>query len=139
MSSSFDDEARSALAGVRILVVEDEPDTRELVALTLRDRGAVVLEAGEGSEALGVIEAFRPDVLVSDLSLPVMDGWEFVRRVRAMGLRVPALALSANASSDDAARALAAGFDAHVAKPIGSDDLLHAVLSLADARRASPP
>jgi CheY-like chemotaxis protein len=125
------------LAGVRVLVVEDEPDTRDLVATVLRRLGAEVLAHGTAEEALGAFDSFAPHVLVSDLSLPVVDGWEMIRRVRstAHGRTVPAMALSANASIEDAGRALDAGFDVHLAKPVSGEELASAVSSVVDIRR----
>src|SRR4051794_24210993 len=113
-------EATHRLAGVRVLVVEDEPDTRELVASVLECLGGTVTACASAEEALLKLAAFGPDIVVSDLSLPGVDGWEMIRRVRALpvGRTVPALALSANASLEDAGRALDAGFDVHLAKPI---------------------
>ena len=130
-------EAAHRLAGVRVLVVEDEPDTRELVATVVERLGAEVRAFGTAEEALAAFEAFAPDIVVSDLSLPRIDGWEMIRRVRAtpLGRTVPALALSANASLEDAARALDAGFDVHLAKPISRAELVAAVLSVVDVRR----
>ncbi len=138
--ASFDfhrNEAAHRLAGVRVLVVEDEPDTRELVASILERLGAEVAPCGTAEEALAKLEAFGPHVVVSDLSLPRIDGWEMIRRVRAtaIGRTIPALALSANASLEDAGRALDAGFDVHLAKPISREELVAAVLSVVDVRR----
>jgi CheY-like chemotaxis protein len=124
--------------GVRVLVVEDEPDTRELVAVALQRMGAEVRAFAGAEEALAVIDTFAPDVLVSDLSLPHVDGWEMIRRVRASsrsGRTVPAMALSANASIEDAGRALDAGFDVHLAKPVSREELIAAVLSIVDIKR----
>lgn len=125
------------LVGVRVLVVEDEPDTRELVAAILERLGAQVLAFPNAEEALGAFDAFEPHVLVSDLALPRVDGWELIRRVRARtrGRTIPAMALSANASLEDAGRALDAGFDVHLAKPISREELIAAVSSIVDIRR----
>jgi CheY-like chemotaxis protein len=131
-------EAAHRLVGVRVLVVEDEPDTRELVAVALQRMGAEVRAFAGAEEALAVIDTFAPDVLVSDLSLPHVDGWEMIRRVRASsrsGRTVPAMALSANASIEDAGRALDAGFDVHLAKPVSREELIAAVLSIVDIKR----
>jgi CheY-like chemotaxis protein len=130
-------EATHRLVGVRVLVVEDEPDTRELVAAVLERLGAVVTACSNGEDALGTFDAFGPHVVVSDLSLPRLDGWEMIRRLRAtpLGRNVPALALSANASLEDAGRALDAGFDVHLSKPISREELVAAVLSVVDVRR----
>jgi len=125
------------LRGVRILVVEDEPDTRELVGMCLERIGATVLMCGSAEDALRQLADFGPHLLVSDLSLPQMSGLDLVRRVRltAAGKTIPAVALTANASLDDAADALEAGFDVHLTKPVSGDDLVDAVLSVSDLQR----
>lgn len=128
-----------SLDAVRVLVVEDEPETVELVALFLRDAGAEVLAVGDGEDALEVVDGFAPDVVVSDLSLPRLTGWDMVTALRDRGHDVPAVALSANANLTDMARALRSGFDVHVAKPVGSEDLVAAVLGVIDLRTAAPP
>lgn len=123
--------------GLRVLVVEDEPDTRELVAAILQRLGAQVLAFADAEDALAAFDSFEPHVLVSDLALPRVDGWEMIRRVRATtrGRTLPAMALSANASLEDAGRALDAGFDVHLAKPISREELVDAVSSIVDIRR----
>lgn len=120
-----------------MLVVEDEPDTRELVAAILQRLGAQVLAFADAEDALAAFDSFEPHVLVSDLALPRVDGWEMIRRVRATtrGRTLPAMALSANASLEDAGRALDAGFDVHLAKPISREELVDAVSSIVDIRR----
>ncbi len=129
------------LHDVRILVVEDEPDTRELVATCLEQLGATVLQCADAEEALRRFADFRPDLLVSDLSLPQQSGLDLVRLVRrtSAGKSIPAVALTANASLDDAAGALEAGFDVHLTKPVSGDDLVDAVLSVVDLRRDPAP
>lgn len=117
-----------ALGGLTILVIEDEPETLELVSLILGDHGAEVKSASNAEKAMEVLETARPHVMVSDLNLPGADGCELVRRVRErFGRTVPAIALSASKSLGDAKRALDAGFDVHVAKPISSEELIEAV------------
>lgn len=117
-----------ALGGLTILVVEDEPETLELVSLLLSDHGAEVRTASNAETAMDVLETARPHVMVSDLNLPGADGCELVRRVRErFGRTLPAIALSASKSLGDARRALDAGFDVHVAKPISAGELIDAV------------
>jgi DNA-binding response OmpR family regulator len=130
-------EAQFRLVGIRVLCIEDEPDTRELVATCLEAAGAKVLAFSSVEGALSAFTDFDPHVVVSDLALPLVDGWEMIKRLRAIthGRTVPALALSANASQEDAARALDAGFDVHLAKPVSGDDLIAAVSSVVDVRR----
>ena len=120
-----------ALGGLTILVVEDEPETLELVSMILRDYGADVRSAANAEAAMDSLEAETPHVMVSDLNLPGADGCELVRRVRErFGKKVPAIALSASKSLSDAKRALDAGFDVHVEKPVSMDELIDAVRAL---------
>ena len=126
------------LAGVRVLVVEDEPDAREMVAVLLRHYGAEVRVAGSAAEAWGQLSAGElPDVLISDLSMPEEDGYALIARVRALpaGGQIPAVALTAHARAEDRQRALAAGFQEHLAKPVDPDELIRTVAGLT-ARRA---
>lgn len=120
------------LHGVRVLVVEDEPDTRALVADCLERFGASVLAVPCAEDALSAFAAFDPHLVLSDLSLPRMSGWDMLRALRSMpgGSAIPALALSASATFEDASRALEAGFDAHLAKPVSLTELVRAVSSM---------
>jgi signal transduction histidine kinase/ActR/RegA family two-component response regulator len=115
-----------SLAGVRVLVVEDEADSRELFAKVLTSCGADVTTAASCEEALALIRESavqnRPDVILSDLGMPKDDGFDLIRRVRALapedGGRIPAIAVTGYANAEDRQRALAAGFQTHLAKPI---------------------
>jgi PAS domain S-box-containing protein len=122
------------LAGITVLVVDDQPDARELVARVLADCNARVLTAGNAEEALALVQSERPDVLVSDIGMPEVDGYELLRRVRALGAarggKVPAVALTAFARSEDRTRALRAGFVVHVAKPVEPSELIATVASV---------
>jgi CheY-like chemotaxis protein len=122
------------LAGVSVLVVDDEPDARELLTEVLQDYGAESAAAGSAEEALGLLASFRPNVLVSDIGLPGEDGYALIERIRALpadqGGAIPALALTAYARSEDAHRALACGFHQHAVKPIAPADLARLVRSL---------
>lgn len=124
-----------ALAGVRVLVVDDEADTRELMASVLAEGEATVATAASAAEALALLQELRPDVLVSDIGMPGEDGYSLIRRVRALapeaGGRTPAVALTAYARAEDRTRAMAAGFNVHVAKPIEPAELMVTVASLA--------
>ena len=115
------------------LIVEDESDAREFVQRVLEERGALVRAAATGAEALEIFPADRPDVLVSDIGLPEMDGYELIRRIRtwrsAEGGTIPAIALTAFAGAEDRTRALRAGYQAHVAKPIEPSELVAVVAS----------
>ena len=124
-----------ALAGVRVLVVDDEPDAREVVRGVLERAGANVTVARSASEARMALAAAQIDVVVSDIGMPGEDGYTFMRLVRAdrVRRRVPALALSAYARQADVADALDAGFDAHMAKPVVPADLVRALARLASS------
>ena len=123
------------LDGVRVLLVEDAPDARELIALMLRERGARVRTANTASEAMERLQEDLPDVLVSDIGLPGEDGHALLRRMRAWAEAkdqwVPAIALTAYAGAEDARRAYRAGFQVHMAKPLEPAALLEAVARLA--------
>ena len=128
------------LDGLRVLLVEDDDDTRECLALGLRQHGAEVTAAASALEAEAALAQARFDVLLSDLAMPGEDGFSLVRRVRArppdQGGHLPAAALSAHVRAEERARALLAGFDLHVAKPIEPDELAGLVRDLV-ARRDS--
>lgn len=123
-----------SLKGVRVLVVDDEEDARSLLAELLRLNDAEVTTAGSVEEALRVIETAPPDVLVSDIGMPGEDGYSLIRKVRALGKdarQIPAAALTAYARREDRTRAMMAGFQAHVSKPVERGELLIVVASLA--------
>ncbi len=126
---------RTMLEGVRLLVVEDEADSREMLATAFEQCGAQVSAAASAREAMEVLERATPDVLVCDVGLPGEDGHELIRKVRALeaerGGRIPALALTAYAGPEDRQKALAAGFDAHVPKPAALAELVAKVAVLA--------
>ena len=128
------------LEGVKVLVVDDQPDARELVGRVLSDCHATVFLADGAAEALALVERERPDVMVSDIGMPELDGYELLKRVRALGAerggRVPAIALTAFARSEDRTRALRAGFLVHVSKPVEPSELIATVASVAG--RVSP-
>ena len=126
---------RLRLRGVKVLVVDDEADARGLVRRLLEDREASVRTAGSTAEAMELFLAERPDVLVSDVGMPGEDGYSLIRRVRALGAaqggHTPALALTAYARSEDRLKAILAGFQTHLAKPVEAVELLAIVASLA--------
>jgi CheY-like chemotaxis protein len=125
---------RVRLPGVKVLVVDDEPDARELLKRILTQCEALVTTAETGKQGLEIIHADRPDVIVSDIGMPGMDGYEFMREVRnlwpAEEGRIPAIALTAYARSEDRTKAMLAGFQVHVAKPIEPQELVVTVGSL---------
>lgn len=128
-------DARPQLPGVRVLVVDDEADARALVRRLLEDCGAVVRTAASAQEAMTLFEADPPDVLISDIGIPGEDGYSLMQRVRALGKErgggTPSLALTAYARPEDRVRAVRAGFDMHVAKPVEPVELVTMVASLA--------
>jgi signal transduction histidine kinase len=123
------------LAGVRVVVVEDEADTRELLTLSLQQCGAEVAAFGSVPEALAAFDLAVPDVLLSDIGVPGEDGYSLIRKVRALppalGGNVPAAALTAYARAEDRLRALEAGYQTHLAKPVDPAELIAAVARLA--------
>jgi hypothetical protein len=125
----------SALAGLRVLLVDDETDGREMVAAMLENSGVQVKAAASASEALQTIAEWKPDVLVSDIGMPADDGYALIRKVRALppeqGGKVPAAALTGYASRTDYLRALSAGYQSHIKKPVDLDELIAVVASLA--------
>jgi signal transduction histidine kinase/ActR/RegA family two-component response regulator len=126
---------RAPLAGVRVLLIEDEPDTREMLSLTLESSGAEVAAVESAQEALNNLQHFAPDVLLSDIGLPIESGYELIRKVRALPSEVrnvPAVALTAFATEKDRQRALSAGFQIHLAKPVEPDALVEAIERLAN-------
>jgi PAS domain S-box-containing protein len=119
-----------SLAGLRVLVVEDDPDARELISLALRRSGAEVQAVASAKEALSNLQMFTPDVLLSDIGLPAESGYDLIREVRSLSSdlsRVPAIALTAFASENDRKMALATGFHAHLAKPVEPDHLIEII------------
>ncbi len=120
---------------LRVLVVEDERDTRDLVSAVLSQCGAEVRAAATVVEALDILGVWTPDVLVSDIGMPGEDGYALIRKLNVDGIAsrspLPSLALTAYASVEDRARALAAGFHMHMAKPVEPDELIAVVASLA--------
>ena len=125
--------AGSRLDGLRVLVVDDQSDARELVGLVLRERGAEVHLAASVAEALELLGRTSIDVLVSDLAMPGADGYDLIRAVRAGGTArpaIPAVALTAYTSHDVRERAIAAGFAAHATKPLNPEDLVELIAKL---------
>lgn len=121
------------LTGVRILVVEDDPDSRKLVKRVLSDRGAVVQEAADVQRALTELGRFSPQLLISDLGMPGRDGFDLIREIRQQGhtpARLPAIALTAFVQPEDRRRSLQAGFQIHMDKPINPHQLVAAIASL---------
>jgi CheY-like chemotaxis protein len=127
------------LSRVKVLVVDDEPDARDLIKRILSDCNATVTTADSARAALEAFRAAPPDVLVSDLGMPDMDGFGLLAEVRKLGTaaggNVPAVALTAFARSEDRLRALEAGFAAHISKPVEPSQLIATVANMV----AAPP
>jgi PAS domain S-box-containing protein len=128
-------EAVVGLDTVRLLVVEDEADTLEFLRRLLTTHGATVLTARNAPEALSLVRSEKPDLLISDIGLPEMDGYDLIQRVRrepSPGRDIPAIALTAYARSEDRTRALRAGYQAHIAKPVEPNELLAMIASFVE-------
>jgi len=123
------------LDGIRVLVVEDEPDTREFLQRLLQANGAVVIVASSAAEAWAALEMAPIDVLISDVGLPDVDGYDLLQRIRRDGPEstkgIPAIAVTAYARTEDRTRALLAGYQAHIPKPVDSTALLATIASFA--------
>jgi CheY-like chemotaxis protein len=126
------------LDGVRVLVVDDEPDARALATRLLSGQGATVTTAENAADAFRLLREIHPDVLVSDIGMPGEDGLSFIKRVRDLpegeGGNTPALALTAYARMEDRMNAILAGFQMHIVKPVEAAELLTMVGSLAGKR-----
>lgn len=119
------------LQNLRVLLVEDEPDARELLQVVLEGAGATVQAAASAGEALALLEGFRPQLLISDIGMPGEDGYSLIEKVRARGDTLPAVALTAYTRREDRAKALAAGFTSHLGKPVWPEELLATISNLA--------
>jgi CheY-like chemotaxis protein len=123
--------AAASLRGLRVLVVDDEPDGREAIARLLEHCGIEVMTAGSAAEGLSLLESRRPHVVLSDIQMPGEDGYVFLRKLRALpperGGLTPVAALTAHAGAEERAKALGAGFQLHVAKPVDPGELVRAL------------
>jgi PAS domain S-box-containing protein len=122
------------LVGVKIIIVEDDDDSREFMCILLRECGAIVTPASSGLEALSNFTKFQPNILLCDIGMPEMDGYGFIRQIRTMspeqGGNIPAIALTAYVGETDKQQVLAAGFTKHVAKPFAADELIISIAEL---------
>jgi PAS domain S-box-containing protein len=134
-------EGESDLTGIRVLCVDDEPDTLDLLGLILTQYGASVMTVGSAAEVFSTIESFQPDILVSDIGMPEVDGYTLLQQVRSLsperGGQIRAIALTAYAGEIDQQRALSVGFQRHLTKPIEPNWLAQAVLTLVTDKRAT--
>jgi CheY-like chemotaxis protein len=124
-----------SLTGVRVLLVDDLAEARELITFALVNRGAEVRTAASAAEGLSALGDWRPDVILSDLAMPGEDGYSFIRKVRKLneesGGKIPAATLTAYVGRKEYLRSLEAGFQAHITKPVEWDELVIVVASLA--------
>ena len=122
------------LDDVHVLLVEDDDDSRKLLSTMLKRHGARVTSTKSAAEALSVFSSEIPDLLISDIGMPDQDGYEFIRKLRALprekGGQTPAIALTGYASRKDRDRALAAGYHQHIAKPIEQTEMITAIAAL---------
>ena len=123
------------LTGIRVLTVDDDPDARELLTVLLAEYGAKVLTVASATEVLANLESFQPDVLVSDIGMPEVDGYSLIKQIRTLtpekGGKIPAIALTAYARVEDSQRAISSGYQRHVTKPLHPEELVQAVVALA--------
>jgi signal transduction histidine kinase/CheY-like chemotaxis protein len=120
----------SSLSGIKVLVVDDEPDTVEMMQRILEDRGAEVEKACSVDDALAAVTRVRFDLVLSDIGMPRRDGYELIAELRRRGVKTPAAALTAFARSEDRTRALRSGYQAHITKPVEPHELLATVALL---------
>ena len=123
-----------SLHGLRVLIVEDEEDARELLVEILRGEGAVIWSAPSAAEGFAALGAFRPELVISDIAMPDEDGYSLIRRIRALGESaggaIPSIALTAFSRQEDRIRALSAGFTLHVSKPVLPRELVSSIRAL---------
>jgi CheY-like chemotaxis protein len=127
------DPAGSIPKGLRVLIVDDEPEARELLTLIFEQEGAKTKAASSSSEGLHLLKTWKPDALVCDIAMPDIDGYQLIQRIRELktrGGQIPAVAVTAYASEVDRKRALDAGYHAHIAKPFPSERLIGTVAAL---------
>lgn len=122
------------LAGLKVLVVDDDPDSRDLVAFLLQEYGVEVIVVASALEALKILTNNQPDLLLCDIGMPDMDGYMLMRQIRALppeqGGRIPAIALTAYAGESNQQQALKAGFQWHLAKPVEPMDVIAVIMEI---------
>ncbi|MCA1651670.1 MAG: response regulator [Acidobacteria bacterium] len=130
-----------SIRGTRVLVVDDDEDTREVTAAILQQHGAQVLTAGSTEEALDLLSEWTPDVVLADLAMPVEDGFGLIKKLRAREtharVRLAAAAFTSEAGEAAVSRALAAGFDLHLSKPVTAATLVAAIETLTSGKTST--
>ena len=123
---------RSLLEGWDVVVVDDEPLSRDIATRILKFYGAIVWTARNGREALEVVASVKPRFIISDISMPVMDGWEFIQRIKTDRemLEIPVIALTAHAMVGDREKAIAAGFHNYLSKPLNPATFMSELVAL---------
>jgi CheY-like chemotaxis protein len=128
-------ESKPKLSNLHILIVDDEPDSHELLRVVLEQSGATVEAASNAADAFKKLDRTRFDILISDIGMPHTDGYELIQKIRRLGSnenkRIPAVALTAYARVEDRVRALDAGFQTHIAKPVEPVEMIAVIVSLA--------
>lgn len=129
------------LRGLKILIVDDEPDVRQLISFILEEYGATITVVSSAKEALSALNEFLPDILVSDIGMPEMDGYMLIENLRSLptekGGTIPAIALTAYAGEYNEQKALSSGFHKHIAKPVEPETLIQAITSLVQPKNLS--
>ncbi|MFB2837401.1 response regulator [Floridanema evergladense] len=122
------------LSGLKVLVVDDDPDSRDLVAFLLKEYGMEVIVVASALEVLKTIESTQPDILLCDIGMPDMDGYMLINQIRSLspeqGGQIPAIALTAYAGESNQQQALKAGFQWHLAKPVEPMDVIAVIVEL---------
>jgi signal transduction histidine kinase/CheY-like chemotaxis protein len=141
VNSSSNGNSEQSLSGIQILIVEDDEDSRDMLATILKQHGARVIEAEDVDRGFALFRAERPDILVSDVGLPEQDGYDLIRKIRTLppieGGDVPAIALTGYVSLQDQIQTLSAGFQEHLPKPVDTDRLIRLLVELSKTKDRS--
>ncbi|WP_414552642.1 response regulator [Anabaena sp. CCY 0017] len=129
-----------SVEGLRLLVIDDDVDTRQILKILFELEGAKVITVASASEAIKLISQFKPDILISDISLPDEDGYSLLAKIRGLmaeqGKQIPAIALTGYTREEDRIYAFASGFQSHLCKPINLDELVYEVANLSGCKSA---
>jgi PAS domain S-box-containing protein len=142
-ATAYPETAQPDLTGIRIILIDDHRDSLDLLELSLKGYGAVVQSFTSATAALASLTSTLPDIIISDIGMPEMDGYTFIQRLRALppdqGGQIPAIAVTAYVHEEDRQRVLASGFQQHIPKPIEIGRVAKAVLALTQPAEATPP